>query len=136
MVVELGQEFRLKIGDFGCGRFMEQVYAKTVAGTVRYMAPELGAKIILQFGSAKYDARVDIWGLGLVLYECAVGSFPFQVDSLLTMFSAVALNQDISVYEVTVPSTLEPGLQTLLKDMLQIKYHGRITPENFFKHKL
>ena len=51
-----------KIGDFGVSRFMGTGGASTVVGTYDYMAPEV-------MREGRYDGRVDIYSLGLVLYR-------------------------------------------------------------------
>ena len=52
-----------KLGDFGIARILDQCQdsASTGIGTPEYAAPEQS--------SGKYDMRVDIYSLGLVLYE-------------------------------------------------------------------
>lgn len=50
-----------KLGDFGIAREMRQTEVGTVAGTYRYMAPEV-------FHHQPYDSSVDVYSLGLVLY--------------------------------------------------------------------
>ncbi len=41
-------------------------------GTVEYMAPEVVKR-------QPYDCRVDIWSLGVLLYEMLHGESPFRV---------------------------------------------------------
>ncbi len=62
-----------KLGDFGVARIADRtVGASTHVGTTDYMAPE----IVL--GGQKYDNRVDIYSLGLVMYRLLNGKrFPF-----------------------------------------------------------
>lgn len=59
------EEFQtFKLGDFGVAKTVEQtVSAMSVKGTESYMAPEVA------LGKKKYSANVDIYSLGLVLYE-------------------------------------------------------------------
>jgi serine/threonine protein kinase/SAM-dependent methyltransferase len=62
---------KVLIGDFGMvARISEGDTATRVCGTIRYMAPEM---IVQQ----NYDHRVDLWGLGLIVYEMMVGKHPF-----------------------------------------------------------
>lgn len=62
----------LKIADFGLSRMLNpDDFAETVCGSPFYMAPE-----ILQF--QKYDAKVDMWSLGAILFELLNGYPPFH----------------------------------------------------------
>lgn len=55
----------------------------TTVGTPRYMAPE-------QAESASVDRRVDVFAVGLVLWECLVGRTPFaELDAMAAMVAAV-----------------------------------------------
>ena len=59
----LSQEGSFKLGDFGVARIASaSTGASTRAGTVNYMAPEV-------FRGEKYTANVDIYSLGLVMYQ-------------------------------------------------------------------
>lgn len=64
-----------KLGDFGIARKMEHMTAGlSQKGTLNYMAPEV-------FTGTQYDARVDIYSLGIMLYRLLnANRMPF-VDS-------------------------------------------------------
>ena len=61
-----------KLGDFGIARKLENMTGGlSQKGTFNYMAPEVA-------NSAEYDARVDIYSLGIVLYRLLNGNrLPF-----------------------------------------------------------
>jgi serine/threonine-protein kinase len=78
--LRLTRDGRLKILDFGLVKLWQPVVesaptetlteARTVAGTLPYMAPE-------QLLGGEIDARTDIHAAGTVLYEMATGQRPF-----------------------------------------------------------
>lgn len=53
----------IKIADFGLARQISDEKAmETFCGTIQYMSPE-------QRNQKKYDMTVDIWALGVILFE-------------------------------------------------------------------
>ncbi len=54
----------IKIGDFGISRQLSNSskYTNSSTGTKNYMAPEV-------INGEKYNKKVDIWGLGCIIYE-------------------------------------------------------------------
>ena len=73
--VILDETGRPRLTDFGLARDRfghSLTRTGDVLGTPVYMAPE-------QFRDAKHvDNRADIWGLGVILYECLTGRVPFR----------------------------------------------------------
>ncbi len=70
----------LKILDFGVSRFTEPddvslTQSSTPMGTPSYMAPEIFA------GAKDATPAVDVYALGVVLYELLCGWVPFEADS-------------------------------------------------------
>ena len=48
----------------------------TRTGNVHYCAPEI-------FKGGGYDAAVDVWAVGVVLYQCLTGELPFNEEFLM-----------------------------------------------------
>lgn len=74
-----------KLGDFGISKQLEHTMAgSTRAGTESYMAPEV-------FYGKRYDGTVDIYSLGIVLYQLAnKGKLPFvSQDREIVSYSEV-----------------------------------------------
>ena len=59
----------LLIGDFGLSRETDFGLANTILGTPLYSAPELFSMSPQQ----SYDHKIDIWSLGIMLYEMTLG---------------------------------------------------------------
>ncbi len=103
--VMITPEGRAVIMDFGIARRLETgelTTAGEVLGTPAYMAPErlLGGKV---------DLRSDIYSLGIILFELAIGKRPF---SGITIFD-MARNQ-LSI-DPPLPSELDPDLPKWLE---------------------
>jgi len=67
----------VKIGDYGLSKHMSvsQHSGQTVSvGTVHYMAPEIG--------SGSYTKAIDIYALGVILYEMLTGRLPYSGASM------------------------------------------------------
>lgn len=71
---ESAQHARIKIADFGIAKLLDaQGVTSTgqVLGSPAHMAPE-------QIEGGDVDARSDVFGMGVLLYECMVGRLPFD----------------------------------------------------------
>jgi len=61
----------IKIIDFGTSTFCcSSKMHSTLAGTNYFMAPEVKEK--------KYNAKADMWGVGIMLYIMISGNPPFE----------------------------------------------------------
>ena len=75
----------VKILDFGLSRLPDQnqlTKPHQVMGTLAYMPPE-------QVAGSDIDHRADIWALGAVLYELAVGHPPFRQATTAATIAAI-----------------------------------------------
>jgi serine/threonine-protein kinase len=76
-----------KLLDFGIARLENDVDARltqvgSFVGTPAYMAPE-------QMRNGPTDERVDVWGVGALLYHLIAGEAPFGVQDLLLVMRRV-----------------------------------------------
>ena len=100
--VLLTDDGRVKVADFGLARAITAGTATAATqglliGTVAYLSPEQ-----VQRGIA--DARSDVYGAGILLYEMITGAVPFAGETPL----AVAYQHVNAV--VPVPSGVRPGI--------------------------
>jgi len=127
----------VKVLDFGLARRIRDVEASTatltrdeVVGTVPYMAPET-----LGSGPGP-DARVDLWALGVILYEIVTGCRPFQESDAVRLMASILQREPVRprVLRRDMPKWLEavilrclekdpaaryPSARALLEDLKQ-----------------
>ena len=113
----------LKLADFGFALHLDKDQTKSaIRGSPLYMAPEM----ILQ---RQYDAKVDLWSVGVILFECLFGRAPYKsksVDELL-----LKIKED---KEIEVPENISGSCRDLLTRLLRRNPAERIGFDDFFKH--
>lgn len=102
----------VKIGDYGLSKHMSvsKHSGQTVSvGTVHYMAPEIG--------SGNYTRAIDIYALGVILYEMLTGRLPFSGSSMAEILMRhLRDNPDLS----GIPRPFAPVIaKALAKDPLE-----------------
>jgi serine/threonine-protein kinase len=98
----------VKIMDFGVAMTSQQSHHTepgTFKGKYSYVAPEV-------LRGSKPDRRVDVWGLGMLLWELLAGRRLFAVDNEIDMLRAVI------EMEIPRPSQLRPGIPPALDDIV------------------
>jgi len=75
------------VGDFGISTVLKSVSDAVTGcvGTPAYMSPEL-------VWNERYSIAVDLWALGVILYEMMALRLPFKADSLLGMVYQIAFS--------------------------------------------
>ncbi|XP_041349909.1 serine/threonine-protein kinase TBK1-like [Gigantopelta aegis] len=69
-----------KLTDFGAARELnEEQNFTSMYGTEEYLHPGMYEKAVLRQSSGqRFDAKVDLWSLGVTFYHVATGKLPFQ----------------------------------------------------------
>nr|XP_014285124.1 serine/threonine-protein kinase ULK3 isoform X2 [Halyomorpha halys] len=115
--------FTLKIADFGLSQYLsERAYTENVRGSPLYMAPE----IILK---KKYNYKVDLWSVGVILYECIYGKAPLKTLKAITE----AMAQEIPI-EYPTRVAVSEDCMSLLKGLLVYNPNQRMNFDDFFNH--
>jgi aurora kinase len=101
----VGQHGEIKISDFGWSVHAPNNRRQTMCGTLDYLPPEM-----LNPGSKDnyYNDKVDLWSLGVLMYEFVVGEAPFEDTPVMTQ-------RRIARGEMTVPNFVSPEAKDLIK---------------------
>ncbi|XP_027871530.1 serine/threonine-protein kinase ULK3 [Xiphophorus couchianus] len=115
----------LKLADFGFAQYMSPWDEKSVLrGSPLYMAPEMVCR-------RQYDSRVDLWSVGVILYEALFGRAPFASKSYAELEEKIRSNQRV---ELPPGARVSKDCRDLLLRLLERNPDTRITFEEFFTH--
>jgi len=119
-------QYVVKLGDFGISKVLAGTHdlAKTNVGTPYYMAPEL-------CDNQKYCGKVDIWAMGVVLYELTTLKTPFDAKN----FDALSLKILMGKY-APIPSHYSQDLATMVGLLLEKDVKKRPSINELMRHAL
>ena len=119
----IGTDRCVKVCDFGLARSMSKssLVMTSIKGTPLYMAPELVQE-------QPYDHAVDLWSVGVILYELFVGQPPFYTTSIYTLI------QKIVKEDVKWPDTMSPSFKSFLQGLLNKKPQQRLNWPSVLDH--
>ena len=121
------------ITDFGLAKDItagkQLTQSGAVLGTPYYMAPEQ-----TQGKNREIGAATDIYALGVILYECTTGHFPFSADTLAELYNQISYQQPLS------PRKLNPrvpvALETIINKAMAKKSKDRYATAKAFADDL
>ena len=118
----LAEGFVAKLTDFGLSNYMqEDEQRKTVCGTPIYLAPE----IIKEQG---HDEHVDIWCIGVLLFQLSTGNIPFQGNDIET------LKNNIVKLKIVWPEDINIDVKNLILKILKLDPNSRLPLSDILQH--
>ncbi|OHT02218.1 AGC family protein kinase [Tritrichomonas foetus] len=119
----IAENASLKICDFGFARALSNttLVLTSIKGTPLYMAPELVQE-------QPYDEKVDIWALGVILYELYYGKPPFFTNSIYKLIQMIVNSP------IVFPGDISAQFKDFLLEMLQKDPSKRTSCEELMKH--
>ena len=125
LLIESKYNCSLKVGDFGFAQYLlGKEGQNSLRGSPLYMAVEM-------FTTDTYDASVDLWSTGVILYETLFGYAPFASKTFDELEEKIVSSEAISIPAHPVISF---QCKDLLQKLLQRDPKQRITFQDFFKH--
>lgn len=119
LLLSLGGE--LKIADFGWSVVAHNKRRETLCGTPDYLPPEM-------VEGKKHDSAVDIWSLGVLMYEFLIGSPPFYNKNINSTYRKIAK------VEYTFPDTISDLAKDLISKLLVKEPSKRLPLNEVKKH--
>ena len=120
--VLLGDNMRAKLTDFGWSNYMQGDFKRTtVCGTPIYLAPEM-------INNTGHDEKVDIWCIGVLLFELITGQQPWQGTDVQTV------KYNISRLKINWPKHMDRTAADLISKILRYNPEERISLRNMLMH--
>lgn len=121
--VVFDSDFNAKLCDFGWTASLQQKELRnSVCGTFEYMSPE----VVYQ---KSHNSKIDIWALGILLYEMLHGLPPFKAKSMQD------IKRELDIKNIMIKKSISKETKSLLKSMLKARPEKRCSIEYILKHK-
>ena len=117
----LNESGRILLADFGWSNFSDGDVRKTFCGTPEYIAPEM----LLKKG---HDTRVDIWSVGVLMFELLAGYSPF-------IAKGTDLYQNIRRLKIHWPKDMPPLAKNLISRILKLNPLDRPSLQEILDHQ-
>ncbi|XP_025422209.1 serine/threonine-protein kinase Aurora-2-like [Sipha flava] len=112
----------LKIADFGWSVHTLVSKRMTLCGTLDYLPPEM-------VSGDSHDKSVDIWSVGVLLYEFLVGKPPFEAPTYEETYRRILNVQYI------FPQHVAPLARDLISRLLKVKPELRLALQDLLQHE-
>ena len=111
-----------KLTDFGWSNYMQgDIKRTTVCGTPVYLAPEI-------INNQGHDEHVDIWCIGVLLFELMAGFSPWQGDDVQTV------RYNISRLKIRWPRDMDRDAMDLISKILKYNPEERLSLRQMLAH--
>mmetsp|Transcript_48697 Transcript_48697/g.95209 ORF Transcript_48697/g.95209 Transcript_48697/m.95209 type:complete len:317 (+) Transcript_48697:149-1099(+) len=117
----IGHKGELKIADFGWSVHAPTSRRNTLCGTLDYLPPEM-------VEGREHDEQVDVWSLGVLMYEFLVGNPPFEAEGHNATY------RRISRVDLRFPKGLSEDAKDLINKLLQKDPRKRMALDQIPKH--
>ena len=120
--VLLNSGMKAKLTDFGWSNYMDGGYKRTtVCGTPIYLAPEM-------ITNTGHDEKVDIWCIGVLLFELMTGVQPWSGNDIQTV------KHNIMRLKINWPKNMDRTAADLISKILRYNPEERISLRNMLNH--
>ena len=117
----------VKLCDFGWSiRCINKLPGGSFSGTVEYMAPEL-------INNQDYGKEIDMWMLGIFLYELMHGFSPFRPQK--KKFEEKEVIDNIMSHKIIFYMPVSEDCKDLIVSLLEIDFRKRLTIDDVYNSK-
>lgn len=118
----LSKDGNVKLSDFGWSVVSRPpARRRTFCGTLDYLAPEM-------VEGREYDSRIDLWSVGVLLYEFLVGKPPFDHQEQQETLKLIA------TASYALPDFVSPEARDLISKLLVKEEAARISLNDVLAH--
>ncbi|CAH0515120.1 unnamed protein product [Peronospora belbahrii] len=117
----VGFNGELKIADFGWSVHAPSSRRTTLCGTLDYLPPEM-------IENKPHDENVDVWTLGVLMYEFLTGAPPFETENTKETYRRIAH------VDLKFPSYMSADARDLLTKILRHDPQQRMALERVLEH--
>ena len=120
--VLLDKGLKCKLTDFGWSNYMQgDMKRTTLCGTPVYLAPEI-------INNQGHDEHVDIWCIGVLIFELMTGNSPWQGYDMQT------IKYNINRLRIMWPREMDKDAADLIKKILKFYPEERLSLEQMLIH--